>query len=37
MTVMPEEETGRFSCPVCPLRFRTLREKKQHIRDNHSR
>ena len=27
--------TGRYSCPVCQLRFAVLAEKKQHVRLNH--
>lgn len=37
MTAVPIEHTGRFGCPVCPLRFATLPEKKQHIKERHPR
>lgn len=29
------QHTGRFDCPVCPHRFHTLHEKKQHLRTQH--
>lgn len=35
MTAVPEEQIGRYGCPVCPRRFVELREKKQHIREEH--
>lgn len=37
MTAIPDEHTGRYGCPVCPLRFTTLSEKKAHIREDHPR
>lgn len=29
-------EQGKYSCPVCPQRFFSLGEKRQHIRVHHS-
>lgn len=37
MTAMPEEEIGRYGCPVCPCRFESLAEKKAHLRELHPR
>lgn len=36
MTALPFEYEGRYRCPVCPLGFHSLPEKKQHIRIHHS-
>lgn len=35
--LLPPEETGRYGCPVCRLRFVSLGEKKLHIRTEHPR
>lgn len=37
MNSIPEEQQGRFTCPVCHRRFRALREKKIHISSLHPR
>lgn len=30
-------EPGRFTCPVCDQRFKSVGGKKQHIKINHPR
>jgi hypothetical protein len=35
MTTIPAQQTGRYACPVCPRRFTTLPNKKQHVKLKH--
>lgn len=37
MTALPFEYEGRYRCPVCPLGFHTLQDKKKHVRVAHPR
>lgn len=35
MTVLNPAWVGRYSCPACPLAFRTLTDKKHHLKAEH--
>ena len=37
MSADPIEAKGRYVCPVCPARFESVGEKKQHVRAEHAR
>jgi hypothetical protein len=37
LRMVQEKSVGRLSCPLCPGRFKTVGEKKRHIRTDHDR
>jgi hypothetical protein len=35
VTAVPDEQVGRYGCPLCRLRFPSLPDKKLHLQDRH--